>query len=346
MKPKITNKNPERLLSQGQMSRVWRIHDELMNKQIVTCTTLIETLGGYTRRTVLRDLDFMKYSLNLPIDFDRKRKTYYYTKPAEGLPFLSISAAEMQALTSAQEILSQLVGDVVAAKLKTALAKITNLVGINALTNQSNSTSTVKLVGTVQPHLKHFEVLEHTICNRNSIQFVYRKLGQADSTKDLRKVHPYHLVFNKGRWYLAAYDLKSKAMRKFALTRIEDLKILKEIFVRQPDFNPDAYFGGGFGVIGGQETYRIEIEFDRWGADLLEGTLWHTTQHITPLKGGRILMTMQLTSLDEITNWIMSWGYHARVIAPVELRNRVLKIAQTVVNQYLPPVLTSFKQLP
>ena len=306
----------------------------LTQNKVVTSKTMKPVVGNFSRRTFLRDIEFMMWSLNLPIKFDPVRKTYLYTRPVKQLPTLTISPDEMQALTTGQAVLAQFVGDPIALKLRSALAKIANLIGVNAL--NSSSSSTVKVVGAVQPHLKHFSDLEKAIMDRQPVQFVYRKTGKDELTKKARVVHPHHCVFNKGRWYLTAYEPASRIMKNYAFTRIEDLKTLDGHFKRQAGFDPDTHFSSGFGIIQGQGDYQIEVEFDRWGADLLEGTVWHSTQKITPMGDGRVRLTMHLTSLDELTNWLMSWGEHATVIAPTELRDRIHTIGKAIVQKYAP----------
>jgi proteasome accessory factor B len=328
-KRKVQPEDP--ILTQGQMARVWRLHDALARKQLVNSRTMKTLLGGYSRRTLLRDIEFMTLSLNMPIAFDHRRKTYYYTDAVTHLPVLTVSAAEMQALTTAQAVLSQVAGDPLAAKVQSALMKISRLIGINAF--KGAASSTVKIMGAVQSHHANFAILEDAILRRQAVQFHYRKTGQDASTRELRRVHPHHCAMNKGRWYLAAFDPKRGAMRTFALTRMDNLKAGQGQFERQHDFNPDTYFSG-FGIMTGTTIYHVEIEFDRWGADLLEGVAWHTTQKIKPLGDGKILLTMDLPGLDEVTNWLMSWGAHAKVKAPAELREKVLATANAVSDLY------------
>ena len=312
-----------------QLGRIWIIHNALSRNEHLNFSSLKDY--GYSRRTFLRDIEFMDLSLNLPIKFDRTRKTYYYTEAVTQFPTLSISPAETNALITGQAVMSQYVGSPLADKIQSALKKISRLIGINAFNAPTNST--IKVIGAIRGENSNFETLEQAILNRQPVAFVYRKTGQSDSTKETRRVHPHHCAFNKGRWYLAAFDLARKEIRTFALTRIEQLKILKGKFDRQAGFNPDEYFSG-FGIIKGEGQYHIEIEFDRWGADLLKGTQWHSSQKTEEIGDGRVLVSMDLQSLDEITNWLMSWGPHAKVIAPLELQNKVKEAAKAVVNLY------------
>ena len=333
MKKKAAKDQPAGVLNSGttpdQLGRIWIIHNALSRNEHLNYSSLKDY--GYSRRTFLRDIEFMDLSLNLPIQFDHVRKTYHYTQPVTQFPTLSVSPAEINALITGQAVMAQYVGSALADKIQTALKKISRLIGIKAFQVPANAT--VKVIGAMRDENSNFDLLEKAIVHRQPVQFVYRKTGQDESTKIKRAVHPHHCAFNKGRWYLAGYDLERKAIRTFALTRIEKLKVVKGKFERQVSFNPDEYFSG-FGIIKGEGQYHLEIEFDRWGADLLKGVQWHSSQKTEEIGAGRILVTMDLQSLDEITNWLMSWGAHAKVKAPLELQNKVKEAAQAVMDLY------------
>lgn len=310
---------------------MWQIHQLLAEGKRVNCFQLGRHLE-VDRRTILRAMDCMRDQLNLPIGYDGSKKTYYYTKPVSQFPTLTISPSEMLALTAAQNTLAQYGGAPLARNLAGALGKISQLTGANITAAKANAT--IRVVGASQADLAHFDLLDAAIKQRQPVQFVYRRLGEADETKEIRQVEPHHAACTKGRWYLAAYDLKRKAMRTFSLSRMENLSVRQGQFERQPDFDPEKYFESGFGFLKGQGDYPVVIEFDRWGADLLQANTWHPSQKIKPLPQGRVQMSLRVNSLEEITNWLMSWGEHATVIAPEELRQKLLKIARTMVERY------------
>jgi predicted DNA-binding transcriptional regulator YafY len=49
----------------------------------------------------------------------------------------------------------------------------------------------------------------------------------------------------------------------------------------------------------------------------------HSSQELTELGEGRLQVKLRLNSLDEVERWVLSFGVHARVIGPEELRERV-----------------------
>ena len=73
----------------------------------------------------MRDVDFMKYRLDLPIEFDGQRNGYYYTRPVEQFPQLPISEAEMFALLVAHKAIAQYHGTPFERPLEMAFRKLT-----------------------------------------------------------------------------------------------------------------------------------------------------------------------------------------------------------------------------
>jgi proteasome accessory factor B len=329
MKP--MSKPPEQTNTRSQMDRIWQIHSTLAEQTPINCTRLSDKLE-VNRRTILRDLDFMRDRLNLPIEYDDRRKTFYYSKEVTSFPALTINSSEMMALKLAQHTLSQYTGSPFSSNLQAALDKISRLTGLNTLAGQLPAT--VKAVGPTKLDTANFEILEKAVKQRQPIKFTYRRLGEAG--KQVRQVHPYHIACIKGRWYLAAFDLKRQEMRTFALSRMEKLLIQAGRFEVQIGFDANQYFNSGFSVMHGEGDYLVEVEFNRWGADLLQTSVWHPTQKIKKIKDGGIRLTMRLDSLEEVTGWLLSWGEHATVVQPVELRQRLYEITNRLAERYHP----------
>ena len=58
---------PRAQLSRPPLERMLRIHDELRRGALVNCTKLVKTLE-VCRKTIVRDIAFMRDRLDLPID--------------------------------------------------------------------------------------------------------------------------------------------------------------------------------------------------------------------------------------------------------------------------------------
>jgi len=71
------------MLEQTVISRLLFIHEQLILKNTVNLPAIAKKYEC-SERTVKRDIKFMKDELILPIEYDKKRKSYYYSKKIYG----------------------------------------------------------------------------------------------------------------------------------------------------------------------------------------------------------------------------------------------------------------------
>jgi hypothetical protein len=74
-----------RRLSRPPLERMMKIHDDLRRSALVNCTRLADTLE-VSRKTIVRDIAFMRDRLELPIEFDPRINAYRYTHPVNAFP--------------------------------------------------------------------------------------------------------------------------------------------------------------------------------------------------------------------------------------------------------------------
>jgi predicted DNA-binding transcriptional regulator YafY len=136
------------------------------------------------------------------------------------------------------------------------------------------------------------------------------------------------------RWYLLAHDLKRDGIRTFVLGRIREPALLEERFVRPKGFDPKKHLDQSLGVMAGKGDYEVVIEMDEWLTDILRGRRWHARQVWTELPGGGSQLRLRLSCLEEIEQYVLSWGTHASILGPEELRDRVAKTVRELAKRY------------
>jgi proteasome accessory factor B len=287
-----------------------------------------------TIRTVKRDIDFMRDRYGVKLAYDEIKHGYYLTEPMEQFPVAAMSEAEMFALLVADKAIAQYNGTPFQKPLRMAFQKLTGQLD----DRERYSLENLGLALSFRPFapedadMSAFRVITRALAQRLELTFEYRNLAAKKVLQ--RQVRPYHLACIDNHWYLFAYDTLRGDIRTFALTRLAKPALTKKRFVRAKSFNPDKYLAGSFGVLKGEEAHEVEIEFDAWATDLLQGRTWHTSQEVTPLPEGGSRMRFHLSSLDEVERWILSWGDHARVLGPAALQQRVRKTALAIAAQY------------
>ena len=180
--------------------------------------------------------------------------------------------------------------------------------------------------------------IDTAIYRRKRIEFEYYTM-QSDATA-LRKVDPYHLLFEGGQFYLVGYSHEREDVRVFRLSRIRGKVAYatkaEHDFQRPPDFDPRQYAGrtpwqlgdpaGAAEVwVSDEVSWYVERQFGAYGE--LRDNVFHTDYAVPRL----------------LISWALGLQQHARVEGPAELveeaRERIDRIAE--LHRGEPPALTA-----
>jgi predicted DNA-binding transcriptional regulator YafY len=317
------------------MERMMRIHTLLKNREYPNCTSLSREFE-LCIRTVVRDLDFMRDRLQLPVEWDGQKNGYHYTRDVDEFPQMPMNEAETFALLVAHKAISQYHGTPFQKPLEAAFRRLTGQLDQNVRFSMGG----VEQVLSFRPFapddadLKIFEVLTKALRERRVLKLVYRNRGVA--TPQQREVHPYHLACVDNHWYLLAFDLKRNDMRTFSLTRMQKAELGRKRFTMPSGFNANQYLRNSFGVFkaDAESDYEVVIDFDAWAADEVRGRRWHQSQELMELPKGMLRLTLRLNNLEEVEKWLMGFGLHATVVRPKVLRERVRKIGEELAGKY------------
>jgi proteasome accessory factor B len=308
-------------------------------------------------RTIQSDLDFIRDVWKMPLGYDRARFGYYFSESVANFPMVPISEQELVSVFIAQKALQQYHGTPFEAPLRSAFSKLVSSLEGDLSVAWADLDTAISFRG-IETDPKDMEMLGQlgeAIRKRREIIFRYHKLERAEEaaerskkndkrkhaaplartvTGERRRVRPYHLACVGGQWYLFAYDLMRRDMRKFVPARMRHLRVTTRRFERPRDFSIDNLLKGSFGVFSGNQVVPIRIWFGRARAQLMRERKWHHSQAIKELGNGEIELQMELSSFAEIVPWILSWGEHARALEPGALVKEVKDAAKRVVRSY------------
>ncbi len=118
------------------------------------------------------------------------------------------------------------------------------------------------------------------------------------------------------------------------MERIEHAKLTEEPFEIPSDFDGPALLKRAWGVMyGDEEPKEVRLRFSHWVTKRVKETLWHPSQQITDTADG-CEWTAQIGDALEIENWIRGWGSDCEVLAPQELREKMIKEARRLAHLY------------
>jgi len=327
--------NPRAQLSRPPLERMLKIHDQLRRGALINCTKLVSSLE-VSRKTVVRDIAFMRDRLELPIEFDARIQAYRYTQPVTSFPTVNVTEGELLALLVAQRALQQYRGTPFHRQLEVAFEKLAGGLRDRISFSPADELRAVsfKNIGLGKTDLAVFNTLSSAVLRQEEVAFAYRKPG--DAKKVSRRVRPYHLANRENLWYLIGFDLEREALRTFALPRIAEVVNTSRPFTRPPDFSPEKFFASALGVLGGAGDFRVVIRFTSAVAERVREREWHESQEMRELPGGGLELTLRLGALMEVEQWILGWGAAAEVVAPTELRASIREAITALAALYSP----------
>src|ERR1051325_7849353 len=102
MRPNPKKSQPEPGYSRPPLERTMQIHARLRDRRFPNCQKIARDLE-VSPKTIQRDIDFMRYRLGLPIEYDPLQFGFYYSEPVASFPNIEVSEGEITALFVAQK---------------------------------------------------------------------------------------------------------------------------------------------------------------------------------------------------------------------------------------------------
>ncbi len=318
---------PRTLHSRPPLYRFQEIFHAIKTGRYPNRTQLAQTIE-VTTKTIQRDIDYMRYQLNLPIEFDYSRGGYYFTKPMTELPLFQLTEAELVSIFVAQKALEAYKGTAFEQPLRTAFQKLqaaTKSAGVSVSWEDFDSGISFRHFGAYLPDATIFSEIAKAIRNQEVVEFGYKKLDAKAFEK--RTVEPWHLASVSGQWYLLGYDRDRNARRIFVLARMQSVsRTAYKLSNPGPgDADIQRLFQNSF-QIWQSENARLEqivLRFSGRAAQLVRERNWHSSQQIQQLADGSLELQLTLNSLEEILPWVLSWGKDCEVVSPVRLQKKV-----------------------
>jgi len=303
--------------------RLIETHRLIQNSQYPNCEQLARRFE-VSRRTAERDIERLRDQLGQPVEYDPKRRGYYYSGPAD-FPLLKFQEGEAIAIFLGQRLLMQCKGTPFERFVTDAMKKIRIMLPANVDIKLDDVLDTVSfhsdpLRGEEAEIADRYQFIYGAIQHQRTISTNYFTAARNAVTH--RTIDPYHLHGAHGAWYCIGYCHLRREVRTFALDRMADLRETGATFEIPADFSIDEYLADSLELERG-EPRKVVIEFVKGQVPYIKGKTWHKSQVIEELPDGSLRMTLQAGSMGEIKRWVMSLGSQAWVVEPQDLRDEI-----------------------
>jgi proteasome accessory factor B len=246
-----------------------------------------------------------------------------------------LSEGELLTLSAAMPLLEQYRNTPIESSIKQLFTRLLTMMPSEVSVDPSFVGKDISFISDPLPQIEEnvFTTVFHALRQHCTVTFSYRSLSSLEYRS--HTADPYHIVCQKGSWYMLAFSREHGEVRMFALSRMKDVCCTGHCFTVPAGFNPDTYFDPSFGVWNTNEKpVKIELLFDaRINTLILERT-WHESQELHQNEDGSVQLTFTSNQTEEILHWVMSFGSAVTVLNPPELAARVREEAERVAEKY------------
>lgn len=298
-----------------EQSRLFKIVYHLLEKGKSTAPELAEKFE-VSIRTIYRDLDTIS-AAGIPI---------YATQGKGGGIFIMQDFVLNKSLLSEQEkeqILMALQGisatehnqtDELLMKLSGLFqSKVTNWIEVDFSEWYKNT-----------PNYDIFNLIKNAIFNQYTITFSY---FAREGNYSNRTVEPIKLIFKNKDWYLYGFCLLRNDFRFFKLTRIKDLEISSDTFIREVKSNHEIET-----VIKNKNSIHAKLKFSPKVAFRVYDEF---TDNVSKDNQGNLYVNIDLPDNDTLFSYILSFGDNVEILEPDYLRHSMKEKLALMLEKYI-----------
>ena len=315
-----------------QHSRLLFIDRKVSEGRYPNCSSLAEE-WEVSSKTIQRDLEYMRYQLDAPLEYSARHRGYYYTEENFKLPALSMKESDLFGMYLSEKLLIQYEGTPIYESLCSVFKKIEqslpDKISMDPANDQDKFTVLPPFSTTILP--KVWKVLFDSLRSSKQVEIQYKTPGKEPVA---RTIDPYHGVRFEGDWYVVGHCYLRDEIRTFSMSRILTAKVTGKVFRIPTNFNFKKLSGSHFGVHWSDKEINVKIRFNRRVADYVKERVWHPSQEMVGCDDGGVILSLTVNHLLELKRWILSWGEDAQVLEPASFVEDIMSTLNSSTELY------------
>jgi proteasome accessory factor B len=287
-------------------------------------------------KTIQRDIDYLKYELDAPIDYDPVKRGFFYSDHTWFLPSLLLTEGELMALLIGTQALDMYQGTPVAGTLREIYQKLAELLPDKITLAPEMLYDRMSFINAPARAICDdiWKAVIRGLMHQRVMQIDYKSPKSPHAKR--HQIHPLHLANIEGDWYLLAFAPRFEDITQYAVSRIRHAEVGEPTFQPPPEFEAAAVLKKRFGkyIHRAGEEALVKVRFSAELAAFVGEKTWHPQQKLQPGKDGTVELTVPTVAPETMLPWIMSFGAHAEVLAPSVLRALLRCELQKMAQQY------------
>ena len=313
-------------MNRPTLYRLYRIIGLIKEREKISLKDIADDIE-VCERTILRDINHLRYQMKVPIEFDKHCKLWHLNDSSFVLPPLPFTDEDYKALRVGFDILKFITPYPDEKVIRRAIDALGFIVQKNFPKYEISFLSAGYAGHFISDNNKLTDVFEEimeAIARRLKIKIKYYSPYKNEFSS--RIIWPLHLHNHGGSWFMLGFDENKNNCRLFSLNRISEIEIKQEKFEAPENFEKDGFaedhvkrcFTRQLGKL-----YRVKIKFDSYQSRWIKEQYWFKDQKSRESKNGEITLEFEVSELEELRRWIMQYGSHVEVLAPDKLKDLI-----------------------
>ena len=125
------------------------------------------------------------------------------------------------------------------------------------------------------------------------------------------------------------------AVRTFKLERIQRIELTAQSYAIPEDFDPRDSLADAWGIwTTDAEPVEVVLRFHPRVVYRVRETCWHRSEELEEQPDGSLIWRARIAEPQEMLPWVRGWGADVEVVAPEELRDRMVGEARRLAEVY------------
>jgi|GEM_PF-536120 len=209
-----------------------------------------------SRRTVARDLDFLRDEERAPLEYDDARHGFRLSDETYTLPPVTITRREAFSFTLARKLLRHYEGTPLHLDMRAVLDKIAESLEGDVSIEPDWLSEHVDVLPEDHVRIDPEVWAQMAGCVERCevVRVDYQTFtGQVTAYE----LNPFHLLGYHGNWYVLARNAVKDLVETFALSRFRRIEAVGQTFSRPADFNAATFSRQAFGITGGEKAMKL-----------------------------------------------------------------------------------------
>lgn len=309
--------------------------DDIIRRGTYPSASQLAKEVGVSQRTINRDLDEMRDFYYAPLEYDPIKKGWYYTDSNYFIKYIQFEEGELFSLALFDTLLLQYKNTPLEENLRSVFQKIkASLPNTVSIDSRFLDDSVTYIPDALAPINKEvFDTIFSGVNKKRTLTFNYKPLQKTTFME--RKLNPYHIICQRGNWYVIGHCHLKNEIRIFSFSRMENVQLTKEHFEIPKTFNAKDYVDKTMGVwLSAKTKYKVRLLFTQEIGTFAAEHIWHEDQTVKQNEDGSVEVSFETTQLPEVKRLVLGQGKTVKVLEPEELVEQIREEIEVVKSLY------------